>query len=66
MEHVIRLKIKVSRMRLLRLSSLTINQTLVISHIFLVLILIIGMSLQRFNYEWNLHIKHASQRAEDV
>ena len=66
MEHVIHLKIKVSRMRLLRLSSLTINQTLVISHIFLVLILIIGMSLQRFNYEWNLHIKHASQRAEDV
>ena len=57
---------QVDKMRFFRLSALTINQTLVISHIVLVLILILGMSISRFNYEWQLHLKQASQRAEDV
>ncbi|MDB1123987.1 hypothetical protein [Vibrio algarum] len=45
---------------------LTINQTLIISHFVLVLILIMGMSLARYNYEWKLHVNQASLRAEDA
>jgi diguanylate cyclase (GGDEF)-like protein len=48
------------------LSAFTINQTLIISHILLVLMLILGMSISRYNYEWELHVKQAAQRAEDV
>lgn len=44
----------------------TINQTLFISHVVLVLILIVGMSISRFNSEWQLNLKQASQRAQDV
>lgn len=48
------------------LSAFTINQTLIISHILLVLMLILGMSISRYNYEWELHVKQAAQRAEDA
>lgn len=51
-------------MKRVNLAAFSINKILIISHLVLVLALIVGMSVSRYNYEWQLHVDHAAARSE--
>lgn len=54
-----------SKRRMFGWFSLSINQLLIISHLFLVLFLISALSFSRYQSEWTLSINHAVSNAEN-